>query len=258
MQGATLLAQSHVADWKALCSKIIAEGERDEPSPGKRIWELLPTEAQEAAQKAAAGATLDPDEAEELLWGLNDLLEDPEFHQPEHFAKTVLPVRTADVLKTDPESRSERQTQRANRVLLEMAYPAEIPSSPLTDLLSSKIVFLVLLNLFLLVVGCMMDIFSALFVVVPLILPIALQYGVDPIHLGIIFLTNLQIGYCTPPVGLNLFIASYRLEKPVVRLYISTLPFLAILLLALIIITYVPSLSLLLTGATEAANGLTP
>jgi len=137
----------------------------------------------------------------------------------------------------------------------------EVPQQILETIrtyISSKLLFLVLLNVFLLIVGCMMDIFSALFVVVPLILPIALEYGVDPVHLGIIFLTNLQIGYCTPPVGLNLFIASYRLEKPVVRLYISTLPFLAILLLALIIITYVPSLSLLLAGATEAANGLTP
>ena len=112
--------------------------------------------------------------------------------------------------------------------------------------ISSKFVFLVLLNVFLLIVGCMMDIFSALFVVVPLILPIATEYGVDPVHLGIIFLTNLQIGYCTPPVGLNLFIASYRFRKPVTRLYVSCLPFLAILLLALVVITYVPDLSLFL------------
>ncbi len=124
--------------------------------------------------------------------------------------------------------------------------------------ISSKIVFLILLNVFLLIVGCMMDIFSALFVVVPLILPIAVEYGVDPIHLGVIFLTNLQIGYCTPPIGLNLFIASYRFRRPVVRLYWSTLPFLAILLAALAIITYVPQLSLWLCGSDAGASPLGP
>ncbi len=112
--------------------------------------------------------------------------------------------------------------------------------------ISSKYTFLLLLNLFLLVVGSMLDIFSALVLVVPLIVPIAKAYGIDIIHLGIIFLTNLQIGYCTPPVGLNLFLASYRFEKPVVQLYGATLPFLALLLLTLIIITYVPALSLAL------------
>jgi len=105
-----------------------------------------------------------------------------------------------------------------------------------------------LLNIFLLVVGSMLDIFSALVLVVPLIVPIATAYGVDIIHLGIIFLTNLQIGYCTPPVGLNLFLASYRFEKPVVQLYIATLPFLILLLITLAIITYFPLLSLFLPG----------
>jgi TRAP-type C4-dicarboxylate transport system permease large subunit len=89
----------------------------------------------------------------------------------------------------------------------------------------------------------MLDIFSALVLIVPLILPIATGYGIDPIHLGIIFLTNLQIGYCTPPVGLNLFLASYRFERPVTELYHATLPFLGILLITLIIITYLPWLS---------------
>ncbi|TKB11777.1 TRAP transporter large permease [Desulforhopalus sp. IMCC35007] len=109
--------------------------------------------------------------------------------------------------------------------------------------INSKYSFLLLLNLFLLLVGAMLDIFSALVLIVPLILPIALGYGVDPIHLGIIFLTNLQIGYCTPPVGLNLFLASYRFEKPVTELYRSTLPFLGLLLITLMIITYFPLLS---------------
>jgi len=112
--------------------------------------------------------------------------------------------------------------------------------------ISSKLTFLILLNLFLLVLGMMLDIFSALVIVVPLILPIALGYGIDPIHLGIIFLANMQIGYCTPPVGMNLFIASYRFDKPVIQLYRATLPFLAILLLTVLIITYLPWLSLVL------------
>lgn len=109
--------------------------------------------------------------------------------------------------------------------------------------IDSKYSFLLLLNIFLLLVGAMLDIFSALVLIVPLILPIAVGYGVDPIHLGIIFLTNLQIGYCTPPVGLNLFLASYRFEKPVTELYKSTLPFLGLLLITLVIITYFPLLS---------------
>lgn len=112
--------------------------------------------------------------------------------------------------------------------------------------ITSKYTFLLLLNLFLLIVGSMLDIFSALVLVVPLIIPIARGYDVDLIHLGIIFLTNLQIGYCTPPVGLNLFLASYRFERPVVELYRATLPFLALLLLTLALITYFPWISLFL------------
>jgi len=115
-----------------------------------------------------------------------------------------------------------------------------------TGHISSKVSFLILLNLFLLALGMMLDIFSALVIVVPLILPIAAGYGIDPIHLGMIFLANMQIGYCTPPVGMNLFIASYRFEKPVVLLYRATLPFLAILLVTVLIITYWPWLSLVL------------
>lgn len=112
--------------------------------------------------------------------------------------------------------------------------------------ISSKYTFLLLLNLFLLVVGSMLDIFSALVLVVPLIVPIANAYDVNLVHLGIIFLTNLQIGYCTPPVGLNLFLASYRFERPVVQLYKASLPFLGLLFITLIIITYFPLLSLYL------------
>jgi len=124
---------------------------------------------------------------------------------------------------------------------------AEIPMHILgwmKTFITSKIAFLLVLNLFLLVVGAMMDIFSAILVVVPLIVPIAANFGVDPVHLGVIFLANLGIGYSTPPVGMNLFIASFRFDKPILKLYISTLPFLIILLIALALITYIPELSL--------------
>ena len=108
----------------------------------------------------------------------------------------------------------------------------------------SKIAFLLILNLFLLLVGMMMDIFSAIIVVVPLILPIARAFNVDPLHLGIIFLTNLEIGYLTPPVGLNLFLSALRFEKPILQIARSVLVFIAIMLSALLVITYVPDLSL--------------
>ena len=116
----------------------------------------------------------------------------------------------------------------------------------LSTYINSKYTFLVLLNIFLLIVGAFLDIFSALVLVVPLILPIANGYGIDPIHLGIIFLTNLQIGYCTPPVGLNLFLASYRFERSVIELYRASLPFLVLLLATLALITYFPWLSTVL------------
>lgn len=113
-------------------------------------------------------------------------------------------------------------------------------------LVTSKWVFLIALNIFLLIVGCIMDIYSALLVVVPLILPIALSYGIDPVHLGIIFLTNLEIGYTTPPVGMNLFISCFRFNKPIMTLYRAAVPFLLILLAGLMLITYIPWLSLVL------------
>ena len=126
---------------------------------------------------------------------------------------------------------------------------AQIPKKLFTlisEQVSSPITFLILLNIFLLVLGTMLDIFSALILVVPLILPVALSYGIHPIHLGIIFLANMQIGYFTPPIGMNLFIASYRFEKPILELYRATLPFFFILLAAVLIITYWPALSLTL------------
>lgn len=114
--------------------------------------------------------------------------------------------------------------------------------------IDDKLSFLLLLNLFLLVLGAMLDIFSALVIVVPLIVPIAVSYGVHPIHLGIIFLANMQIGYLTPPVGMNLFIASYRFNRSITELYQATLPFMLVLLIAVFIITYVPWLSVWFLG----------
>lgn len=110
--------------------------------------------------------------------------------------------------------------------------------------ISSPLQFLLLLNVFLLIVGALMDIFSAIVVVVPLIAPLAARYQIDPVHLGIIFLANLEIGYMTPPVGLNLFIASQRFGKSILTLFRATLPFLAIMLLWLALLTYVPALTL--------------
>jgi TRAP-type C4-dicarboxylate transport system permease large subunit len=110
--------------------------------------------------------------------------------------------------------------------------------------ITSRAMFLLALNLFLLIVGSLMDIFSAIVVVVPLITPIAAQFGVHPLHLGIIFLTNLEIGYSHPPLGLNLFLGSLRFQRPITQLFRASLPFLVILLVALALITYIPDLSL--------------
>ena len=114
--------------------------------------------------------------------------------------------------------------------------------------IDSKLTFLILLNVFLLALGMMLDIFSALVIIVPIILPIAIGYGIDPVHLGIIFLANMQIGYITPPVGMNLFIASYRFERPVLEVYRATIPFFVILLATVLLITYWPALSLYLVN----------
>ncbi|MFN7955131.1 MAG: TRAP transporter large permease subunit [bacterium] len=132
--------------------------------------------------------------------------------------------------------------------LMNYVIDAEIPSR-LFDWLhqyaSSKIQFLIILNAFLLVVN-MVEIFSAIFIVVPIIVPVAKQYGIDPIHLGALFLLNLEIGYMTPPMGLNLFLSSSRFNKPLTQLYSATLPFWFLLILSLLVVTYVPQVSLLL------------
>jgi C4-dicarboxylate transporter, DctM subunit len=110
--------------------------------------------------------------------------------------------------------------------------------------IQSPLVFLLALNFFLLIVGCLMDIYTAIIVIVPLLAPVALRYGVDPVHMGIIFLANLAIGYATPPVGMNLFIASLRFRVPLLKLARHSLPFLVLMLLLLAAITYIPALSL--------------
>ncbi len=132
-----------------------------------------------------------------------------------------------------------------NSFLIDQQVPNKILSFMRAHV-ESKVAFLFILNLFLLGVGCVLNIFSALVIVVPLIVPIAKSYGVDLLHLGIIFLTNLQIGYSLPPIGMDLLIASLRFEKSVIYLYYASLPFIAILLVALAIITFFPPLSLLL------------
>jgi tripartite ATP-independent transporter DctM subunit len=123
---------------------------------------------------------------------------------------------------------------------------AMIPSRALEWVQShidSRLVFLLCLNLFLLLVGAVMDIFSATVVIVPLIVPLGAAFGVHPIHLGIIFVANLELGYLTPPVGLNLFLASYRFDRPLLDLYRAAVPFLLILGVGVLLITYIPFLT---------------
>ncbi len=131
--------------------------------------------------------------------------------------------------------------------LVDAEVPAQLFES-IQEHIKDPLTFLLVLNAFLLILGMMLDIFSALVIMVPLLLPIAIRYGIDPVHLGIIFLANMQIGYFTPPVGMNLFIASYRFKKPIVTLYKATFPFFVILLISTLIITYWPALSLTLPG----------
>ena len=128
---------------------------------------------------------------------------------------------------------------------------AQIPMSILSfmkEIIHSKYVFLILLNIFLLIIGCLMDIFSAIIIVVPLIAPLGVHYGVDPIHLAIIFIANLELGYLTPPVGMNLFLSAYRFEEKMPVIYKSTLPYFIVLLIAVIVITYFPAMTLWLVN----------
>ncbi len=109
--------------------------------------------------------------------------------------------------------------------------------------IESKILFLLMLNIFLLAVGCMMDIFSAIIIVVPLITPLGAYFGIDPVHLAIIFIANLELGFLTPPVGINLFLSAYRFEEDMPTIYKSTLPFFIVMLVSVLAITYIPILS---------------
>jgi TRAP-type C4-dicarboxylate transport system permease large subunit len=109
--------------------------------------------------------------------------------------------------------------------------------------ISSRVMFLLILNGILIIIGMMMEIFSAI-VSVPLILPIAQKFNIDPVHLGIIFLTNLELGYLMPPMGLNLFLSSLRFEKSIFHLSKAVIGFILLEAIALLIITYVPDLSL--------------
>jgi len=104
------------------------------------------------------------------------------------------------------------------------------------------LLFLLALNVFLLVVGGLMDIYSSILVVVPLIRPIAQAYGIDPVHLGIVFLANAELGYLTPPMGENLFLSSFRFGKPLARVYASTLPYYVMLAIAVLLITHLPGI----------------
>ena len=124
---------------------------------------------------------------------------------------------------------------------------AQIPTLLLSwveDTISSKYVFLLMLNVFLLLVGCLMDIFSAIIVIVPLIAPLGTYFGVDPVHLAIIFIANMELGFLTPPVGMNLFLAAYRFDEDMPKIYQATLPFFLVRLLAVGLITYIPIITL--------------
>ncbi|MXW71202.1 MAG: TRAP transporter large permease subunit [Acidobacteria bacterium] len=128
---------------------------------------------------------------------------------------------------------------------------ADIPGMAIDwvqSFVASPLFFLLLLNIFLLIVGCLMDIYSAIVVVVPLVAPLGLAFGIDPLHLGVIFLTNLELGYLTPPVGMNLFLASYRFKRPLGEVYRASVPFLLIRAGAVLLVTYIPYLTLALPG----------
>ena len=126
---------------------------------------------------------------------------------------------------------------------LVMAQVPDILIAWVTETIESPLLFLLALNCFLLLAGCIMDIFSAIIVIVPLMVPIGMEFGIDPIHLGIIFLANLELGYLTPPVGMNLFLSSYRFNKPMPVLWRSIIPILLVLLCGVLLITYVPFMS---------------
>ena len=128
---------------------------------------------------------------------------------------------------------------------------AQVPMHALEwiqSVIESPLLFLLMINILLIVVGALMDIYSAIIVIVPLIAPMAAAYGIDPVHMGIIFLANSQLGYLMPPMGENLFLSAYRFDLPLTRIYRYTLPCVGILLITVLLITYWPSLTLWLPG----------
>ncbi|MGQ0732593.1 MAG: TRAP transporter large permease, partial [Acidobacteriota bacterium] len=134
---------------------------------------------------------------------------------------------------------------------------AEIPTQVLEfaqSAIDSRVAFLLALNVFLIIVGALMDIYSAIVVVVPLVLPVALAYGVDPTHLAVIFLANMELGYLMPPMGENLFLSAYRFERPLMEVYRSVLPYTVILLATVLLITFAPGLTLWLVHVAEGAG----
>lgn len=133
-----------------------------------------------------------------------------------------------------------------NKFLIYQEIPQQITEGFLS-LVSSKIMFILIVNLLLLLVGCFMDVISAILVLAPILTPAAIHYGINPIHFGIIFIVNLEIGYLTPPVGINLFVANSLFKRPFPEVIRSVLPFLAIMLLSLLLISFIPQISLLLT-----------
>lgn len=130
-------------------------------------------------------------------------------------------------------------------LLVDMEVPAKVFDFIQANI-DSRWAFLLCLNVGLLMLGAILDIFAALIIIVPLILPVAMEYGIDPIHLGIIFVANMQIGYFTPPVGMNLFIASYRFKRSITELYSATIPMMFVLMGVVLLITYWPQMVLFL------------
>lgn len=141
-----------------------------------------------------------------------------------------------------------------NRFLTEEQVP-QMAAEWLSTMVESKWSFLILVNIFLLILGCLMEIMSAIMIVAPLLAPIAIHYGIDPIHFGIIFIVNLSIGYITPPMGLNLFVASSVFDRPVTQVIKASFPFTIILMVALVLVTYVPGFSLWLVELARDAPG---
>ena len=128
---------------------------------------------------------------------------------------------------------------------------AQVPMHALEwiqSVVESPLLFLLLINILLIVAGALMDIYSAIIVIVPLIVPMAAAYGIDPVHMGVIFMANAQLGYLMPPMGENLFLSAYRFNLPLTRIYRYALPYIGILILTVLLITYWPAMTLWLPG----------